>query len=142
MIDTSGAGLAAPQIGVSLRVFTYYVHDALGHLVNPCLELSEERQEDEEEGCLSLPGVYCRTPRAMRVVATGFSVHGEPVTWRAASCWPGRSNTRPPTRRVLFIDRLDRETRNCVEGDPGAEWAGDPIPQVKVSPHPTFGLGL
>src|SRR5690606_40237871 len=35
MIDAPGAGLAAPQLGVSLRVFTYYVDDRLGHLVNP-----------------------------------------------------------------------------------------------------------
>src|SRR5688572_16071073 len=44
MIDAPGAGLAAPQLGVGLRVFTYYVDDQLGHLVNPSLELSEEIQ--------------------------------------------------------------------------------------------------
>ncbi|HEX6886816.1 MAG TPA: peptide deformylase, partial [Candidatus Nanopelagicales bacterium] len=39
MMDAPGVGLAAPQIGVSLRVFTYWVDDELGHLINPSLDL-------------------------------------------------------------------------------------------------------
>ena len=54
MLAAPGVGLAAPQIGVGLRVFTWYVDGELGHLVNPTLELSEEQQEGAE-GCLSLP---------------------------------------------------------------------------------------
>ena len=42
MLDAPGAGLAAPQIGVGLRVFTWHVDGELGHLVNPDLTLSEE----------------------------------------------------------------------------------------------------
>ena len=41
-MDAPGVGLAAPQIGVSLRVFTYWVDDVVGHLVNPDLDLSDE----------------------------------------------------------------------------------------------------
>jgi peptide deformylase len=70
------AGVAAPQIGVSARVFVY---DADGHLVNPTLELSEDLQDDDE-GCLSIPGPYFPTPRAMRATAHGFDQHGEPLT--------------------------------------------------------------
>ena len=40
MLDAPGVGLAAPQIGVSLRVFTYHVDEQLGHLINPSLDLS------------------------------------------------------------------------------------------------------
>lgn len=79
MMDAPGAGLAAPQIGVPLRVFAWYVDDALGHLVNPQLTLSEEMQ-DGEEGCLSFPEIRYDTPRAMRAVARGFNMHGEPIT--------------------------------------------------------------
>ncbi|HSO04479.1 MAG TPA: peptide deformylase, partial [Candidatus Limnocylindrales bacterium] len=78
MMDAPGVGLAAPQIGVSLRVFTYWVDDVVGHLINPSLDLSEEEQ-DGEEGCLSLPGLTYDTKRAMRVVAKGMDMHGEPV---------------------------------------------------------------
>src|SRR5919206_1055743 len=56
MLDAPGAGLAAPQIGVGLRVFTWHVDGETGHLVNPTLRLSEEIQ-DGPEGCLSIPGI-------------------------------------------------------------------------------------
>ena len=79
MLDAPGAGLAAPQIGVPLRVFTWHVDDVIGHLVNPVLTLSDELQEGEE-GCLSFPEVRYETPRAMRAVAQGFTMHGEPIT--------------------------------------------------------------
>jgi len=50
MLDAPGAGLAAPQIGVSLRVFTYDVDDMLGHLVNPVITTMSEEEQDGEEG--------------------------------------------------------------------------------------------
>jgi peptide deformylase len=73
------AGVAAPQIGVSARVFVYAADGAVGHLVNPTIELSEERQNDDE-GCLSIPELYFPTPRAMRATARGYDQYGEPLT--------------------------------------------------------------
>jgi peptide deformylase len=72
------AGVAAPQIGVSLRVFSYNVDDVVGHMVNPVLSDFEGTQDDEE-GCLSVPGLAFPTPRAMSVLATGQDQHGEPL---------------------------------------------------------------
>ena len=71
-------GLAAPQIGVGLRVFTYWVDGVLGHLVNPVLDLSDDEQ-DGPEGCLSIPGLAFDTKRALSVVAAGQNMWGEPV---------------------------------------------------------------
>ena len=68
MLEAPGAGLAAPQIGVPLRVFVWDVDEALGHLINPTLELSSE-QQDGDEGCLSFPDLVYPTPRAFRAVA-------------------------------------------------------------------------
>src|SRR3954447_7839515 len=79
MVDAPGAGLAAPQLGVSLRVFTYFVDGELGHLINPDLTLTEEEQ-DGPEGCLSLPGLTYDCRRAYGVVARGVDMYGEPVT--------------------------------------------------------------
>jgi peptide deformylase len=79
MMEAPGLGLAAPQIGVGLRVFTYYIDDVLGHLINPSLRLSAE-EETDDEGCLSFPGLQYPTPRSYGVVASGFDMHGEPVT--------------------------------------------------------------
>jgi peptide deformylase len=73
------AGVAAPQIGVSARVFVYQADGETGHLVNPTLELSEEQQGDDE-GCLSIPDLYFPTPRAMHATAHGFDQYGEPRT--------------------------------------------------------------
>jgi peptide deformylase len=72
------AGLAAPQIGVSLRVFSYNVAGQVGHLVNPVLSGFAGAQDDEE-ACLSLPGLAYPTPRAMSVTARGVNQHGEPL---------------------------------------------------------------
>ena len=79
MKDAPGAGLAAPQIGVSLRVFTYHVEGVTGHLINPVLDLTEDEQ-DGPEGCLSLPGLTFDCRRAFGVVAKGFNEYGDPVT--------------------------------------------------------------
>jgi peptide deformylase len=72
------AGVAAPQIGVSLRVFSSHVDGVVGHLVNPVLS-GHSGAQDDEEGCLSVPGLAFPTPRAMHVTAGGQDVHGEPV---------------------------------------------------------------
>ena len=143
MLDAPGAGLAAPQIGVGLRVFTYYVDDVLGHLVNPRLDLSQEMQ-DGEEGCLSFPGVYYDTPRALRVVAKGQDQHGEPVTLEGtellARCIQHETDHLDG---ILFIDRMDRDQRKlAMKAIREADWTGSPAPQVKVSPHSTFGKAL
>lgn len=72
------AGVAGPQIGVSLRVFSYNVDGVVGHMVNPVLS-DLDGEQDDEEGCLSVPGLYFPTKRAMSVTATGFDKHGEPL---------------------------------------------------------------
>ncbi|MGH3371827.1 MAG: peptide deformylase, partial [Nocardioidaceae bacterium] len=79
MRDAPGAGLAAPQIGVGLRVFTWYVDGEVGHLVNPDLSLSADEQ-DGPEGCLSIPELTFDCTRAMSVVAKGWNMYGDPVT--------------------------------------------------------------
>jgi peptide deformylase len=143
MIDAPGAGLAAPQLGVSLRVFTYWVDGELGHLVNPTLDLSDEEQ-DGEEGCLSLPGLTFDTKRALHVVAKGCDQHGEPVTLEGshllARCVQHETDHLDG---IIFIDRLDRAQRKAaLRAIREAEWSGGPAPAVKVSPHPTFGRAL
>ena len=142
MVNAPGAGLAAPQIGVGLRVFTYYVDDELGHLINPSLDLSSEMQEGEE-GCLSFPGIFVDTPRALRVVAKGFNQHGAPVVREGkellARCIQHETDHLDG---ILFIDRMDKTHRKlAMKAIRDAEWAGQEAPTIKVSPHATFGLG-
>ncbi len=135
MVDAPGVGLAAPQIGVSLRVFTYWHDEQVGHLINPSLDLSEEIQ-DGEEGCLSLPGLAYDTKRAMRVVARGMNMHGEPVSVEGSELLARIvQHETDHLDGILFIDRLDTETRKlAMKQIRESEWFGAP-PVVKLSPH-------
>ncbi|MGA0798165.1 MAG: peptide deformylase [Candidatus Nanopelagicales bacterium] len=144
MQDAPGVGLAAPQLGVSLRVFTYQVEsDEPNHLINPILDLSEEMQ-DGEEGCLSVPGLAFDTKRAMRVVAKGMNMHGEPVevvgSELLARCIQHETDHLDG---IVFIDRLDPETRKlAMKAIRESEWFGQRAPTFKLSPHNTQGLAL
>jgi peptide deformylase len=140
MMDAPGVGLAAPQIGVGLRVFTYFVDDVAGHLINPTLTLSGDAEIDDE-GCLSFPGLAYPTSRSFGVVATGFDMHGEPITvdgtGTLARCVQHETDHLDG---VLFIDRLDAAQRKlAIKEIRASEWWGEPVPLVKVSPHPTQG---
>ena len=113
MLDAPGAGLAAPQIGVPLRVFVWDVDEALGHLINPVLDLSEEMQ-DGEEGCLSFPELRYETPRAMRAVAKGFNMYGEPVVVEGTEFLArALQHETDHLNGILFIDKLSAERKNA-----------------------------
>jgi peptide deformylase len=145
MLDAPGAGLAAPQIGVPLRVFVWDVDEAIGHLINPTLDLSEEMQ-DGDEGCLSFPELVYPTPRAFRAVAKGFTMHGEPITVEGTELLArALQHETDHLDGVLFIDRLSEENRKLAMREiRESEWfglAGESgiSPAIKVSPHSLFG---
>lgn len=115
LLDTLDApgrlGLAAPQIGVGLRVFAYNADEARGYVVNPTIVRASGVQVDEE-GCLSVPGLQYPTRRAQEVLLTGYDLHGRPVTLAEtgllARCFQHETDHLDG---VLYIDRLDRELR-------------------------------
>ncbi|GAB3654618.1 peptide deformylase [Glycomyces tarimensis] len=118
--DQRGAGLAAPQIGVGLRVFVYDVEGRRGHMVNPVLELpDDETQDDDLEGCLSLPGgLYYPRRRRVRAICRGFDMRGEPIEVRGegfmARCLQHEADH---LQGRLFVDRLDAAPRAEFEAD-------------------------
>jgi peptide deformylase len=136
MQDAPGAGLAAPQIGVSLRVFTWWVDDEIGHLINPVLSLSEETQEGDE-GCLSLPDLAFDTVRSQQVVARGMNMYGEPVEINGSDLLArALQHETDHLDGILFIDRLTPELRKeAMRTIREAEWFGESAPEVRVSPH-------
>jgi peptide deformylase len=143
MLEAPGAGLAAPQIGVGLRAFTWNVEGEVGHLVNPRLELSQEIQVGPE-GCLSIPGLTIDCRRALSVVAHGFDMYGEPVTIEGSE-YLARAIQHETDHLdgVLFVDRLDGEARKAaMKAIRESDWFGLEKPTVKVSPHATRGLGF
>ena len=142
MLDAPGAGLAAPQIGVSLRVFTWSIDDEVGHLINPILSLGEEEQ-DGDEGCLSIPGLAYNCKRAYRVIADGFTMHGEPIQLVGEELLARIfQHETDHLNGILFVDRLDNEIRKQALRDiKESEWFGLKAPEIRLSPHTTRGFG-
>ncbi len=115
-VDAPGhAGLAAPQIGVSLRVFAYHIDGKIGHLVNPRLIERSAETETEDEGCLSIPGLWFPTMRAVYAVAEGFDQDGAPLTLSGdglmARCLQHEIDHLDGR---LYIDRLTGETKRAA----------------------------
>ncbi|KQS65031.1 peptide deformylase [Modestobacter sp. Leaf380] len=147
MHAAGGAGLAAPQIGVGLRVFTWYVDGEVGHIVNPDVTPVGEETEEDAEGCLSIPGYRFDCRRHLYVAATGWTVHGEPIRVEGShKLARAIQHETDHLDGVLFVDRLDAQAREAALSVlTEAEWQGHqawlpsgepaPAPVVKVSPH-------
>lgn len=136
-----GVGLAAPQVGVPLRLFTYsYVDDDdnpwRGVIINPVLwmaplEPGSPDPDEESEGCLSFPGERFPLRRSDRVRVTGTDLDGRDVVievdgWRARIM----QHEFDHLDGVLYIDRLSDSEWKTVQkiarkrgwGHPGASW--------------------
>ncbi|HOJ10645.1 MAG TPA: peptide deformylase [Clostridiales bacterium] len=81
MYESDGVGLAAPQVGILKRVVVIDVNDDRGliELINPEIIFSEGEQ-NESEGCLSVPGVYGQVKRPARVIVEALNSKGEKIT--------------------------------------------------------------
>jgi len=105
------AGLAAPQIGVSLAAFSYYLDGQHGCILNPVI-VETSGDYDGAEACLSIPGLSARCMRAMITVVTGVDRHGEPVTMTGTGELSRvLQHETDHLRGVLFIDRLTGQSR-------------------------------
>jgi peptide deformylase len=115
MENVEGAGLAAPQVGVSLRVFTYQIDGRRGHVVNPVLENSDDFQEDQVEGCLSIPGLGYPVRRRRWSRVTGVDMKGNAVVVEGegmlARCFQHETDHLDG---VLYIDHLSGEERKSA----------------------------
>ncbi|MEL7974602.1 peptide deformylase [Isoptericola sp. F-RaC21] len=112
-VDADGrAGLAANQIGVNLRAFSWNVDDEIGYVLNPrIVELSDETQ-DGDEGCLSVPGLWYPTTRAWYARVVGMDVDGNELvvegTGLMARCLQHECDHLDGK---LYLDRLERAAR-------------------------------
>ncbi len=111
MHDAPGVGLAAPQVGRSIRLIVFDVGEGPGVLANPTLS-DVEGEHVVEEGCLSIPGLYFPVRRAVRVTASGLDLAGKPVTLEAEELLAQvMQHEVDHVDGSLFIDRLDEEHR-------------------------------
>jgi len=111
MQKAHGLGLAAPQVGVSLRVIIYDVEDEIQVVVNPSISGGRGEQLDPPEGCLSIPGLLGRVKRFDELRVRGQDQRGRPVSKKVTELEARViQHELDHLDGILFIDRADPET--------------------------------
>ena len=120
MYVAEGVGLAANQIGVDLRVFVYDCPDGdgvrhVGHICNPVVEelpASARRLDDDDEGCLSVPGPYKKVARPGFAVVHGFDQHGNALELRGTGYYARcLQHETDHLNGYIYLDRLSKRDR-------------------------------
>ncbi|MFT4185777.1 MAG: peptide deformylase [Micrococcaceae bacterium] len=112
MVEVEGVGLAAPQVGVGLRLFTYHVDGEIGHVINPKLEVDNNELQYEHEGCLSAPSLSYATPRPKFSKVTGFNQDGNEIEVSGAGLMARvLQHECDHLDGKLFISRLEKDNR-------------------------------
>ncbi|MDQ3812320.1 MAG: peptide deformylase, partial [Armatimonadota bacterium] len=104
MLAADGAGLAAPQVGVSKRIFVFRRGEDIHALINPKIIKREGGRKIGDEGCLSIPGVQAKVERAVRVTVVGRNEKGKLVEYE---CEDGDEHGRAATCVQHELDHLD-----------------------------------
>lgn len=116
-VDQEGrAGLAANQIGVSLRAFSWNIDGEVGYVLNPKLvEVSKDEYQDGDEGCLSVPNLFYPTERAWYARVEGIDLDGKPVVVEGEELM-GRclQHETDHLEGILYIDKLERKYRKAA----------------------------
>jgi peptide deformylase len=119
LIDTvrlpGRAGVAAAQIGVGLRAFSYNIDGDVGYILNPqVVELSGE-PELVDEGCLSVPGLWFPTGRYPFARVSGIDLDGDPVELSGTGLMAqALQHETDHLDGLLYLDRLDKESRRAA----------------------------
>jgi len=106
------AGVAASQIGVNLRAFSYNVDGEVGYIINPVLVEVSGEPELIDEGCLSVPDLWFKTSRYPFARATGIDLDGNPVEVSGTGVLAqALQHETDHLDGLLYLDRLDKPTR-------------------------------
>ena len=123
MYRTGGVGLAAPQVGVNLRLLVYNAAGKAAEkeqehvLCNPKLVFKSREQEPGEEGCLSFPDIRGQVTRPIRVKVTAQNLQGEPMELELED-WDARIflHEFDHLEGILFIDRMSPVSKSQAKG--------------------------
>lgn len=113
MYDADGMGLAAPQVGVGLRLFVYdSMNGRRGAVANPELTIDDGTEIVDDEGCLSVPGVHYPLGRATAATVRGLDPKGKPVEVKArgylARCLQHETDH---LGGIVYVDKLPKDLR-------------------------------
>lgn len=119
LLDTTAlpgrAGVAAPQIGVNLKVFSYNVNGEIGYLINPKITSLSGEKKLVDEGCLSVPGLWHKTPRYERATAVGVDLAGNKVEIQGSGLLAqALQHECDHLEGLLYLDRLEPEERKLA----------------------------
>lgn len=105
------AGVAAPQIGVALRAFSYNVDGVIGYVLNPVLEVSGD-PEPTGEGCLSVPGLWHDALRHPWARVTGLGLDGAEIVIEGEGLLAqALQHECDHLDGILYLDRLPKDVR-------------------------------
>jgi peptide deformylase len=128
LLDTTAlpgrAGVAANQIGVGLRAFSYSVEGQTGYVINPELITVDGESELVDEGCLSVPGLWHKTSRYPRATVRGLQLDNSTVEISASGVLAQAfQHECDHLDGLLYIDRLDQAERKlAMQAIRSAEW--------------------
>jgi peptide deformylase len=112
MRAASGAGLAANQVGVLRRLFTWETDEGHGAVVNPVIAYQSEEVQEGDEGCLSFPGLFYPTTRPLEVRIDAQDVHGEDRALEGHGLLARIiAHEIDHLNGILFIEHLERHDR-------------------------------
>lgn len=119
LIDTvelpGRAGVAAPQIGVGLRAFSYNIDGEIGYILNPVLVEVSGEPELVGEGCLSVPGLWHEALRHPHASVTGIDLDGNEVVLEGDGLLAqALQHETDHLDGKLYLDRLPAETRRIA----------------------------
>jgi peptide deformylase len=112
-VDHEGrAGLAANQIGIGLRAFSWNIDDEIGYVLNPRIVALSDDVQEGEEGCLSVPGLWYPTRRAWYARVVGTDLDGNEVEIEGTELMArALQHEVDHLDGMLYLDRLDRSVR-------------------------------
>ena len=109
------AGVAAPQIGVALRAFSYNIDGDIGYVINPVLTEVRGEPEPTGEGCLSVPGLWHDAQRHPWARVEGIDLDGNPVVLEGDGLLAqALQHETDHLDGKLFLTRLDPQTRKVA----------------------------
>jgi peptide deformylase len=118
------AGVAAPQIGVNLRAFSYNVNGQLGYIINPVLVEVSGEQHLVDEGCLSVPELWHKTPRYEFAKAVGVDLDGNSVELEGTGLMAQMlQHECDHLDGLVYLDRLeDQERKAAMKNLRATDW--------------------
>ncbi|GAA1835903.1 peptide deformylase [Agromyces salentinus] len=109
------AGVAASQIGVNLRAFSYNVDGEVGYILNPVLVETSGELELLDEGCLSVPGLWQKTPRYPFARVRGIDLDGNEIEVSGSGLMAqALQHETDHLDGLLYLDRLEKDERRAA----------------------------